>query len=764
MFDRIRTALNIVRQIIASKGIAELYEDTLDEFENGKKKQHWEVVPRIKVIKLWRDFSRTGVVTLEEIFEIYEQTIDNLKQIIVNSVILDSDHINDKNIDRWNEFVSDEKGHGHYTDQDVRFGEALQKLETARTPMEKLLMVDNVFNLVHGMGPVADWFIEGGTRTLSELEEWQAPKKKALMKTASIIVARLEKEIEKAKKAKLPSVFLGGSCEDNEWRQKLKKEFKDKLYFIDPYDPDWTPEDNIYDELAAIINADYTIFYKGGEGSEKEQWFLDQSDREYADFDDLDKLRAYLERLAEPVVKKACISNSIRKLAESIVADYPKHPDDLVLPKSDWSSKALYEKDIYKYYSGAISKMLPELKGRNLFIGIVPKGYKSGKPIYIRHPYHGNTEYIRIDNAIEFEIYHSGRLTEIHVTMPRQCPYFIVDIDAPGKFSDTKKITAEVADALEKVPEVKNVEIRYSGKRGFHVLGWLKKSKDVDDARSFLHEWLKETFGDRDDVVLGESPQGDKPALGLSPMKVNGGQVALWSLRVSGLCCVEVPRSQLMSFEREDASLEKTFKKLTGKTFSSKQASTYPRFHIIQRDRPYDMNEWTEEGQKRKQKQIEEDASIPRAKIEELPMFHVEKPVAKAVKALIHEGTVSSGFHFNFSKEFTGIDPCWAIVFKGRTSRKIERAAKKAGLEINYRGIPSGDSKIHIKSVTDVYLPGVGKTEIEKATKIFDRFADEYSRLSKKVASILNQFINGETRIVRNLKALNKICWKTWYV
>jgi hypothetical protein len=225
--------------------------------------------------------------------------------------------------------------------------------------------------------------------------------------------------------------------------------------------------------------------------------------------------------------------------------------------------------DIWNYYSGIGKKMIPELKGRNLFIGVVPKGYKSGqKPIYIRHPYHGNTEYIRIDSSKEFETYHSGRTVEFHVTMPQQCPYYIIDIDAPGKFSDTKKITAEVSDALGKIPEVKNVEIRYSGKRGFHILGWLKKSKDVNDARNFLHDWLKETFGDRDDVILGESPKGDKPALGLSPMKVNGGQVALWSLRVSGLCCIEVPRAQLMSFERENASIDKAYKKATGKIFS----------------------------------------------------------------------------------------------------------------------------------------------------------------------------------------------------
>jgi len=249
-------------------------------------------------------------------------------------------------------------------------------------------------------------------------------------------------------------------------------------------------------------------------------------------------------------------------------ADYPDHPKDRVLPKSEWSFRPVTEIDVYNYYSGVGKKMLPELKGRNLFIAVVPKNYQaSQKPIYIRHPYHGNTEFIRIGNTNEFEEYHSGRTVEYHVTMPQMAPYYVIDFDAPGKFSQTKKITAEIADELEKLAEVKKVEIRYTGKRGFHILGWLKKPRDVDDARDFLKEWLKETFGDRDDVVIGESPVGDKGALGLSPMKVNGGQVALWSLRVSGLCCVEVPRAKLDSFKREDASIDKIYKKATGKEF-----------------------------------------------------------------------------------------------------------------------------------------------------------------------------------------------------
>jgi hypothetical protein len=109
---------------------------------------------------------------------------------------------------------------------------------------------------------------------------------------SKIVLARLEKEIEKARKADLPSVFLGGSCEDNDWRQDLKKEFKDKLYFV--------------------------VFYRGGEGSKRERWFMDQADREYATYDDLDKLRAYLERLAEPV-KGVCISEPIKNVAKRLL-------------------------------------------------------------------------------------------------------------------------------------------------------------------------------------------------------------------------------------------------------------------------------------------------------------------------------------------------------------------------------------------------------------------------------------------------------------
>lgn len=268
---------------------------------------------------------------------------------------------------------------------------------------------------------------------------------------------------------------------------------------------------------------------------------------------------------------------ALNVISKFLYADYPDHPDEVVISKGENIAglKEIKEIDVYNYYEGIKGKLIPELKGYNLFVVIKPKGVlrPRQKGIYIRHPYDRKTEYIRINNNKEFEIYHSGRTVEYHLTSPQRVPWYIIDID-PGSedFSHTKEIAADVADELKKIPEVKKVEIRYTGKRGFHLLGWLKKARDVNNARKFLNEWLKENFGDRNDTVIGESPSGKKAALGLSPMKLNGGHVSLYSMRITGLCCMEVERGKLMGFNREDASVEKSYKKITGRSFKMKAA------------------------------------------------------------------------------------------------------------------------------------------------------------------------------------------------
>jgi hypothetical protein len=128
------------------------------------------------------------------------------------------------------------------------------------------------------------------------LNVWKQ-KKRAYNVINRFISASIQSDLNKAEKSDKPSVFLGGYCKDNDWRKDLKKEFKDFI-FIDPYDPGWSAEENIYDELTGLILADYVVFYKGGTGSKKEQKFMSKIDAKYMDFDDLEDLKSYLKQLA----------------------------------------------------------------------------------------------------------------------------------------------------------------------------------------------------------------------------------------------------------------------------------------------------------------------------------------------------------------------------------------------------------------------------------------------------------------------------------
>lgn len=142
-----------------------------------------------------------------------------------------------------------------------------------------------------------------------------------MWKGKSKTAGKLQKDIDKAKSQNnLPSVFLGGSCDDNNaWRKNVKEEFKGKFFFVDPYDPEWEAEGNIYEELAAILNVDHIIFYKGGKGTEREKKFMENTDKDYKSFEGLDELKSHLKAIIPPALKKACISEFIRKIASRLI-------------------------------------------------------------------------------------------------------------------------------------------------------------------------------------------------------------------------------------------------------------------------------------------------------------------------------------------------------------------------------------------------------------------------------------------------------------
>jgi len=131
------------------------------------------------------------------------------------------------------------------------------------------------------------------------LNVWKQHKEKKMASSVLKRFSSIKGDLSKAEKSDKPSVFLGGVCDkDNQWRKDLKEEFQG-VNFIDPYDPDWDPADNIYNELTGILKVDHVIFYKGGDGTKKEKNFMNSIGKKYKEFDDIEELRKYLIGIKE---------------------------------------------------------------------------------------------------------------------------------------------------------------------------------------------------------------------------------------------------------------------------------------------------------------------------------------------------------------------------------------------------------------------------------------------------------------------------------
>jgi len=172
------------------------------------------------------------------------------------------------------------------------------------------------------------------------------------------IASKIEKDIIEAKKSKKPSVFLGGECKnENAWREEVKEEFGDRFFLVDPYDEKWEAEDNIYDELAGLINVDYTIFYKGGPGTKKEKKFLENiRGGKYHEFSDLEKLKKFLDSIKGKKVMAAHVlrvaaSKLIKKAKEGVEYKFSSTqvdlPEDLAKKVIDWGKKNVPDEEVF---------------------------------------------------------------------------------------------------------------------------------------------------------------------------------------------------------------------------------------------------------------------------------------------------------------------------------------------------------------------------------------------------------------------------------
>jgi hypothetical protein len=157
---------------------------------------------------------------------------------------------------------------------------------------------------------------------------------------SEVVATQLQKDICKLNKSRgdRPVVFLGGDCTDNSWRDDVIKEYGKNITFLDPYDDNWKAEENVYDEIAGIVQSDWVIFYKGGEQTQRELDFLKTigrtNDEGIRRVDNLTDLRKILDAIVTlHGKKKLCVASVIRECA--YVLDKDAMPTEITIDKGD---------------------------------------------------------------------------------------------------------------------------------------------------------------------------------------------------------------------------------------------------------------------------------------------------------------------------------------------------------------------------------------------------------------------------------------------
>jgi len=227
-------------------------------------------------------------------------------------------------------------------------------------------------------------------------------------------------------------------------------------------------------------------------------------------------------------------------------ADFPQHPDTVMIPETEFSGRDLTEEDVWRYYDEVKKRIVEQTRGRFTTLMVKVDG-----TIVQRNR---KNEPIEIDTVEDFDQINSGRVIEFHpeISYEDQRGNWITDVlfcdlDPKDEFpwEETKQLAKDVRTRLLEEPDIEDVTIKYSGGRGFHILGHLVDPVPVDEARQRMKELL--TQFETDKIQLGIVRQDDMLRLVASPISVQ-----------------ELPR-----FERQDARIENVLKRRTGSAGSS---------------------------------------------------------------------------------------------------------------------------------------------------------------------------------------------------
>lgn len=235
-----------------------------------------------------------------------------------------------------------------------------------------------------------------------------------------------------------------------------------------------------------------------------------------------------------------------KRFRKPIVEYYPTNPDTIII-KNQFYPKGLTELDLYNYYMENKDLILPQVRNREIMFFL---GLEKGDPIVKRKTPKG--KYIKLNNS-NYKDLITGRTLSIHSTMRQNEDFGIIDIDT-NNFRRSKKAVSDVYNHLKNVSEINGIQIRYTGKDGFHILCYLNKKMQIDVIRLLLKQILTDRFSHKYEIAYHKKI-GPKVNLDLSSNKYRGGFITLGSLSVLGLRCMSIPKNKLGAFAKQHAKI-----------------------------------------------------------------------------------------------------------------------------------------------------------------------------------------------------------------